>query len=196
MSDLSFTKELETNPNAGVSQNEFDNSPLPPGEYSFVIEKATSAPCVGGIHSIKPEKIAAYLQENPDVVPGECLSIQATVTEGSFSGRKMFWGKFEFMYLAASDETTQEGTGISGKKWKMTPDTKSSMGRSNVQGLLRRLNKGSIDSAGELVGLSGVVTVGIKKDRNTYGFTVKSSEKQPKAKVTGTIAHVSDDAPF
>ena len=196
MSDLSFTKELETNPNAGVSQNEFDNSPLPPGEYSFVIEKAESAPCVGGIHSIKPDRITEYLASNPDVVPGECLRIQVQITEGPFVNRKLFWGKFDFMYLAASDETTQEGTGISGKKWKMTPDTKSSMGRSNVQGLLRRLNKGSIDSAGELVGLSGVVSVGVKKDRNTYSFTVKSTDKQPKAKVAGTIAHVSDDAPF
>lgn len=195
MSDLSFTKELETNPNAGVSQSEFDNTPLPPGEYSFVIEKAESAPCVGGIHSINPVKIAEYLTTNPDVVPGECLKIQAQITEGPFANRKLFWGKFEFMYLAASDETTQEGTS-NGKKWKMTPDTKSSMGRSNVQGLLRRLNKGSIDSASELIGLSGIVSVGVKKDRNTYGFTVKSTDKQPKANVTGTIAHVSDDAPF
>lgn len=196
MSDLSFTKELETNPNAGVSQTEYDNTPLPPGDYSFVIEKSSSAPCVGGIHSLKPDKISAYLQENTDVVPGECLSIQATITEGPFSGRKMFWGKFEFMYLAASDETTQEGTSANGKKWKMTPDTKSSMGRGNVQGLLRRLNKGSIEDASELIGLAGIVTVGVKKDRNTYGFTVRSAEKQPKAKVTGTVAHVSDDAPF
>jgi len=194
MNDLSFTTELETNPNAGVSG--YDNSPLPPGDYSFVVEKAECVPYVAGVYSLKPEDVAQYLHDHTDVVAGECIKIQAKITDGPFTGRKLFWGRFEFAYRAASDETTKEGVS-NGRAWKITPEGGAKAAQENFNGLLRRIEKGSIQEISEIIGCTGVVSVSIKKDRNKFHFTVRAAGKQPKAQVTGTIAHASSaEAPF
>jgi hypothetical protein len=200
MLDYSFTKKLDTDPNAGYSEG-FDNSPLPPGAYSFVIEKASEAPCIGSSPSMKPETVQAHLADTGSE-PGFALKIQAKIVEGDFAGRKVFWGKNEFLMVAPSDETTQSGKTASGREWKLDPPAKVAIGVENLEGLLRSCGIGSIGEVTDLIGLAGTVRAEVSKcgKYNRFNFRPSKPSKGEVVKkiVVGTapVAASVDEPPF
>lgn len=194
--DLSFTDELKTNPNAGYSEG-FNNAPLPPGAYSLVIEKAVEVACCGGTASLNPEKVQKHIAET-GADPGRVINITAKVVEGPHAGRKVFWGKTDFMLVAPSDEPTREGVS-NGKPWKISPAGSVKSSKENLDGLLRTCGHGPISEVRDLIGLAGVFTCKVSKD-GKYNKWYFKPQKDGVRKVenvgTTPVAPKDDEPPF
>lgn len=187
-----FAADIATNPNAGYNTGSgFDKTPLPIGDYDFVITKATIKGYVSGLKgegSMKQENIAAYLHEHPEIQVGEKLQLECEITAGEYKGRKEW---FTFLITPSSDQLP---TG----KWKSV-DAMIGMEKNKFAGLLKRCNISQITTPEELLGATFRVHAILSSDakRNFFNLEIKKDEVigRPGTNV-GTAPVRADEAPF
>ena len=186
-----FLNDIKTNPNAGQGGDGFDNSPLPAGDYDFVITGAEEKPFCAKVKGMKTEAIALYLAENPTAQAGKKLVVKAKVMSGEAKDREVWWF---FTLIPASD------MGIS--KNGDTPEQQVKFDWTKLQGLIKRCHAEGAQSGKELLGCTLRVKVGVwtkgEKSGNNFGFWVKQGEEIAKVGVVTSTAPVksSDEAPF
>jgi hypothetical protein len=188
-----FTKDIATNPNAGVSSGTgFDKQPLPIGDYDFVVTESKERGYVAGLKgegSMKPENVAAYLHEHPEIEVGTKLQVTAQITGGEFAGRKEW---FTFLIQPSSDQTT--GT----TKYKSV-DQMVKMEQGKFMGLLRRCNIQAINDANDLLGATFRVHAILSNDakRNFWNLELKPDEVvQRPGTAVGTAPVKTEEPPF
>jgi hypothetical protein len=186
MSLYDFTNELKTNPNAGQGSGDgFDNSPLPAGDYDFVITGAEEKPYCAKVKGMKTENIALYLAENPEVQAGKKAVIKAKVLNGPSKDREVWWF---FTIIPASDA----GVNKSGK----TVEQQLEIDKSKILGLIKRCQCGPISALKDLLGctlrLKVTVWQGGSSASNNFGFWVKEGEVIQKVGVEVGTAPVKD----
>ena len=152
MSLENILNELKTNPNAGMG-GDFDNTPLPAGEYDFVITSAEEKPFCAKVKGMKQEAIALYLHENPGVTAGRKAVIKAKVLDGDYKDREVWWF---FILTPASD------MGIS--KNGDTPEQQAKFDANKLIGLIKRCACGTVSELRDLLGCTLRLKVGEERE--------------------------------
>lgn len=186
-----FINEIKTNPNAGQSGDGFDNSPLPAGNYDFVITGADEKPFCAKVKGMKQEAIALYLAENQTVQAGKKLVVKAKVLDGAAKDREVWWF---FTLIPASD------MGIS--KNGDSPEQQVKFDWNKLQGLIKRCHAEGATSGKDLLGCTLRLKVDVweknGKSGNNFAFWVKQGEEIAKPGVVTSTAPIrsNEEPPF
>lgn len=190
-----FSTPAALDPNAGKAQ---EQEAMPEGVYPLVVESCEQRKYVDG-KPRKPEDIAEAVCADPNLVPGEEVSVTFVVTEGKFAKRKLFGS---FCIKASSNQRSYGDFG---------PEQKVAAGINDLCGLRKRLGtpekwsdwNGKVfmgyvtaKKGKDKVNTDGSVTPG--KVRNDVRCTVKDGEEnapRPSAPADTTTVR-SDEAPF
>ena len=180
--------EMQSNPNAGMT--EYDNDPLPEGEYSVCITESELRNCTGGERSTKPEKVQAYLADHPEVVAGVRLCMKAKIEGPTHVGRTVF---FDFLLTAPSDQPTLGES--------FTPAAQEAAAKKDLMGLTKRCGLKAITNESVFVGMAIKLKCKVKRSKkgspyNQWHFTVEDPNAAHRVKVNSTFPVAADDAPF